>query len=117
MNWSAAKAGDVSWWYCPYYLIQLFIPVPIAAAMTEKPTLGEARAPWFFLWIQQMLKWGNPFLFGVLISFGMLVLVALLPYMFPKPAAGDIGQWFPKSNRLAQIVIGVIAVIVLVLLF
>jgi len=96
-------------------ILSMLIPAPIAAAMTEKSILGEARAPWFFLWIQQMLKWGNPFLFGVLIPFGMLVLVALLPYMFPRPAAGDIGQWFPKSNRLAQIVIGVIAVIVLVL--
>src|SRR6266498_426888 len=96
-------------------IVSMLFPAPIAAAMTGNSTVGEARAPWFFLWVQQMLKWGNPLLFGVLIPFGMLVLVALLPYIFPKPAEGDIGQWFPKSNRLAQIVIGVIALIVLLL--
>ena len=97
-------------------LMASFLPAPIAPAMTGKPVIpDEARAPWFFLWVQQMLKWGDPSIFGVLIPSGMLVLIALLPYIFPKPADGDIGQWFPKSNRPAQIVIGVIALIVLVL--
>ena len=97
-------------------LMASFFPAPIAAAMTGKPIVTEeARAPWFFLWVQQMLKWGDPFIFGVLIPFGILVLTALIPYIFPKPADGDIGRWFPKSNRLAQIVIGVIALIVIVL--
>ena len=97
-------------------LMASFFPAPIAAAMTGKPVVTEeARAPWFFLWVQQMLKWGDPFIFGVLIPFGILVLTALIPYIFPKPADGDIGRWFPKSNRLAQIVIGVIALIVITL--
>jgi len=97
-------------------LMASFFPAPIAAAMMDKPVVTEdARAPWFFLWVQQMLKWGNPFIFGVLIPFGILVLLALVPYIFPKPVDGDIGHWFPKSNRLAQIVIGVIAFIVIAL--
>jgi len=97
-------------------LMASFLPAPIAAAMTGKPIVTEeARAPWFFLWVQQMLKWGDPFIFGVLIPFGILVLLALIPYIFPKPADGDIGRWFPKSNRLAQVVVGVIALIVITL--
>jgi len=97
-------------------LMASFLPAPIAPAMTGKPIITEdARAPWFFLWVQQMLKWGDPFIFGVLIPFGVLILLALIPYIFPKPADSDIGHWFPKSNRLAQIVIGVTALIVIVL--
>ncbi len=98
-------------------LMASFFPAPIAAAMTGQAVIvtEDARAPWFFLWVQQMLKWGDPFIFGVLIPFGILVLTALIPYIFPKPADGDIGRWFPKSNRLAQIVIGVIALIVIAL--
>lgn len=96
-------------------LMASFLPAPIAPAMTGKPiALEEARAPWFFLWVQQMLKWGDPFIFGVLIPFGILVLLALIPYIFPKPTDGDIGRWFPKSNRLAQIVLSVLALIVIV---
>ena len=97
-------------------LIASFLPAPIAAAMTGKPVVTEeARAPWFFLWVQQMLKWGNPFIFGVLIPFVILLATALIPYVLPKPADSDVGRWFPKSNRLAQIAISVIALIVIVL--
>ncbi|MDP1546176.1 MAG: cytochrome b N-terminal domain-containing protein [Anaerolineales bacterium] len=84
-------------------LLSIFIPAPIAAAMTQGSTItGEAKAPWFFLWIQQMLKWGDPFLWGIVAPLGILTLVALIPYIFPQPADADIGTWFPKSNRLAQ---------------
>ncbi|MBK8821918.1 MAG: cytochrome bc complex cytochrome b subunit [Anaerolineales bacterium] len=97
-------------------LLSIFIPAPIAAAMTQGTTVtGEAHAPWFFLWIQQMLKWGDPFIFGILIPLGILTLVALIPYIFPKPADSDIGTWFPKSNRVAQVTIGFIALFIFIL--
>jgi quinol-cytochrome oxidoreductase complex cytochrome b subunit len=84
--------------------------------MTGKPVVTEdALAPWFFLWVQQMLKWGDPLVFGLLIPVGLLVVLALVPYIFPKPADTDIGRWFPKSNRLAQIVVLLIAGIVIAL--
>jgi quinol-cytochrome oxidoreductase complex cytochrome b subunit len=95
-------------------LMASFLPAPIAPALTGKPVLTEdARAPWFFLWVQQMLKWGNPFVFGVLIPFCVLVLLALIPYIAGKPVDADIGRWFPRSDRPAQIVISVIALIVI----
>jgi quinol-cytochrome oxidoreductase complex cytochrome b subunit len=97
-------------------LLASFIPAPIAPAMTGKPNLtAEARAPWFFLWIQQMLKWGDPFLWGVLVPLGMLAVLALIPYVFPKPAESEIGRWFPKSNRLAQMVVSAIVLIIIAL--
>lgn len=97
-------------------LLSSFVPAPIAPAMTGKPNLtAEARAPWFFLWIQQLLKWGDPFLWGVVAPLGILAILALIPYVFPKPADDDIGRWFPKSNRLAQIVVSVIVLIIIIL--
>ena len=92
-------------------LLASFLPAPIAPAMTGKPSqVEDARAPWFFLWVQQLLKWGDPFIFGVLIPLGILVLLALIPYIFPKPAEIDLGRWFPRSNRLAQVVFGFLAI-------
>lgn len=97
-------------------LMASFLPAPIAPAMTGKPVqVEDARAPWFFLWVQQMLKWGDPFLFGVLIPLGILTMLALIPYMFPQPAETDLGRWFPKSNRLAQGTVVIIAVFILIL--
>ena len=62
-----------------------------------------------------MLKWGDPFLFGILIPVIILLILVLIPYIFPKPLEGELGRWFPKSNRLAQIVLGLIAFIVILL--
>lgn len=97
-------------------LLASFFPAPIAPAMTVKPVVAEnARAPWFFLWVQQMLKWGDPFVLGVLIPLILLAILALIPYIFPQPADSDIGRWFPKSNRVAQIVVILIALAVIAL--
>jgi quinol-cytochrome oxidoreductase complex cytochrome b subunit len=95
-------------------LLSAFSPAPIAPAMTEITAVsGDASAPWFFLWVQQMLKWGNPFLLGVLVPVLILILLGLIPYIFPQPARHELGGWFIKSNRLAQGVLAVIAILIL----
>jgi quinol-cytochrome oxidoreductase complex cytochrome b subunit len=86
-------------------LVSSFAPAPLAAPNSASATASQAaRAPWFFLWIQQMLKLGNPFFWGVVVPLAVLILFSLIPYIFPKPAKPELGRWFPKSNRLAQIV-------------
>jgi quinol-cytochrome oxidoreductase complex cytochrome b subunit len=63
--------------------------------------VGETRAPWFFLWIQELLRWGDPLWMGVLIPFVLLVLLALIPYVFDRGEEG--GRWFPRDGRTAQV--------------
>jgi quinol-cytochrome oxidoreductase complex cytochrome b subunit len=99
-------------------LLSSFVPAPIAAAMSvsiRESVTESAAAPWFFLWVQQMLKWGDPFIFGVLIPTSILAFLALIPYIFPQPKEAEIGSWFPKSNRVVQIIVGAIAFIVIFL--
>ena len=95
-------------------IFSIFSPAPIASPITQITSLSvDSRAPWFFLWVQQMLKWGNPFLWGVLVPLIILLILALIPYIFPKPLASELGRWFPKSNRLAQITLAVIALLII----
>ena len=97
-------------------LFASFVPAPIAQPITHINVMaGDARAPWFFLWVQQMLKWGDPFIWGVLAPLIILAVLALIPYIFPKPADAELGKWFPRSNRLAQIVLAVIALLIIIL--
>lgn len=108
-------------------MLAAFFPAPIAAPLSQTvsvhaSTLGTApadasvdRAAWFFLWVQQMLKWGDPFLWGVLAPLAVPVVLALIPYIFPQPVERELGRWFPKSNRLAQAVLAALAVLVIVL--
>ena len=97
-------------------LFAAFISAPIAQPITDITVMaGDAKAPWFFLWVQQMLKWGDPFFWGVLVPLIILALLALIPYIFPRPADSELGKWFPRSNRLAQIVLAIIALLIIIL--
>ena len=97
-------------------LLASFLPAPIATPIIGKLSVSaEASAPWFFLWVQQMLAWGDPFVWGVLVPFIVLLILALIPYVFLQPAEDELGRWFPKSNRLAQFTLGMITLFVLTL--
>jgi len=85
-------------------LLSLFLPAPIAPPMSEiSLASAEARAPWFFLWVQELLKYGPPFTMGVLIPATVFTYFALIPYLFPPPQPHELGEWFPKSGRIVQI--------------
>ena len=97
-------------------VLAAFVPAPIAAPITNPAGLtGEARAPWFFLWVQEMLRWGDPFLWGVLLPVIVLGLLSALPYILPNARPAELGHWFPKANRIAQWVLGGISLAILVL--
>jgi quinol-cytochrome oxidoreductase complex cytochrome b subunit len=97
-------------------LLSAFVPAPLAAPISDNSAIAETvRAPWFFLWVQEMLKLGSPFLWGVLVPLAVLVVLILIPYVFPKPRETELGRWFPKNNRLAQITAGLIILLILIL--
>jgi quinol-cytochrome oxidoreductase complex cytochrome b subunit len=97
-------------------LLSTFIPAPIAAPITDMTApAADAAAPWFFLWVQQMLKWGDPFWWGVAVPLIILLVLFLIPYIFPHLDPSELGRWFPKSNRLAQVVLGIITLMVIIL--
>jgi quinol-cytochrome oxidoreductase complex cytochrome b subunit len=97
-------------------LLSLFAPAPIASSMTSSSVLSSAaRAPWFFLWVQQMLKWGSPFIWGVVVPLAVLLAVTLIPYIFPKTSPGELGKWFPRSGRTAQVFFFLIIISILIL--
>jgi ubiquinol-cytochrome c reductase cytochrome b subunit len=50
-----------------------------------KTPLGIA-APWYFLWVQELLKLGNPTLMGVIIPAGFFAFLLLIPYLDRNPS-------------------------------
>lgn len=97
-------------------VITLAFPAPIAAPMDLASTAAsDAQAPWFFLWVQHMLRWGDAFLFGILLPLGTLVALALIPYVLPEPQPGELGRWFPGHARSAQLFAAAIAIILVLL--
>jgi quinol-cytochrome oxidoreductase complex cytochrome b subunit len=86
-------------------LISAVFPAPMERPITQATAeLGDARAPWFFLWVQELLKFGDPFFWGVLFPILALVLMGILPYVFPEAKEGEVGSWLPSGNRFAQVI-------------
>jgi len=89
------------------------LPAPIGPPLTGiSLNLGQEQAPWFFLWIQELLRFGDPFLFGVVIPLIFLGLLTAIPYIFPKLDPREIGSWFPTSGRFAQ---GIVVLIIMII--
>ena len=87
-------------------LVSTLFPAPIERPITQAAVdIHNARAPWFFLWLQQLLKLGDPFWWGVAIPGLLLVVLALIPYLLPQASENETGGWFPRGNRLAQMLI------------
>lgn len=89
-------------------------PPQIGANMDLQRLSSEASAPWFFLWIQQLLRLGPPFAMGVLIPVTLLGILALIPYLIDRSREGS-GDWFNRRGRGAQVILLGVGGLVLVL--
>ena len=86
-------------------LLSTLIPAPIDQPIIDNGRLtGDSRAPWFFLWIQELLQLGSPFLWGIAVPILIVVVLGLLPYLLPNAKEKEWGRWFPRGNRIAQLV-------------
>jgi len=97
-------------------IVAVFLPAPIAAPLGDAGALlMDTTAPWFFLWVQELLKLGSPFIWGVVVPLGILFILALLPYIFPLPRSSELGRWYPPGNRAARLVFTALSLVVLTL--
>jgi quinol-cytochrome oxidoreductase complex cytochrome b subunit len=114
-----AKREGLAMLWAAVVLIALavFLPAPLAAGIQEGATPAtESLAPWFFLWVQQLLRIGNPFIYGVLIPLGTLLLLALVPYITPERISpAELGKWFPRGGRNVQIMVAIMTGTILLL--
>ncbi len=96
-------------------LFSALVPAPIAPPITPTSVTTDSQAPWFFLWVQQLLKLGDPFLLGVLTPSLVVIALGLMPYLLPNAKNDELGRWFPRGNRLAQALTVIILFVILAL--
>jgi quinol-cytochrome oxidoreductase complex cytochrome b subunit len=97
-------------------LVATILPAPIAQPMNiSLASVTEPRAPWFFLWVQETLKLGDPFLLGVLTPILLLIFISSLPYLLPRIRESELGRWFPSSGRAVQIIAFILTFGILIL--
>jgi quinol-cytochrome oxidoreductase complex cytochrome b subunit len=97
-------------------LIAALFPAPLAAPIsTQILQNSEAKAPWFLLWIQQLLKYGDPFIMGVLVPSLIFLIIAFMPYIFPPPPPQELGRWLPKGTLLPRIITAIFFLFLIIL--
>jgi quinol-cytochrome oxidoreductase complex cytochrome b subunit len=107
-------------------ILSVFVHSPLEEAANPLVTPNPAKAPWYFLWLQEIvtdttIKLGSftvngAFVGGVILPGILVGLLAAWPWIDRSPAEAA-GRWFPQSRRTQNLVFLILVVAVLALTF
>ncbi len=92
-------------------IISAFVDVPVGKAAEIGSLTEHSKAPWIFIWVQELLRIWPPAIAGVLVPMVVVLLLTLLPYT--DRSNEGIAVWFNRQGRVAQIILTVLFLIVL----
>ncbi|HTO77227.1 MAG TPA: cytochrome b N-terminal domain-containing protein [Thermoanaerobaculia bacterium] len=105
-------------------ILAVFVRSPLEEPANAIITPNPAKAPWYFLWLQEIvtdttvhigsLTINGAFLGGVLLPAVLLVLLTAWPWLDRSPA-GAAGEWFAATRRRQNLVFLLFVLAVLVL--
>ncbi len=102
--------------------LSVFFPVPLEEPATTEWTPNPAKAPWYFLWLQELvtlttiriggMTLNGGFVGGVIVPGLLGGLAAVWPFLDKSPSSA-IGVWFHKSRSrqtmVFLIIVGILA--------
>jgi cytochrome b-561 len=107
-------------------ILAVFVHSPLEEAANALVTPNPAKAPWYFLWLQEIvtdttIKLGSftvngAFVGGVVLPGILVGLMAAWPWIDRSPGAAA-GRWLPRSRRTQNLVFLLLVLAVLVLTF
>ncbi|HET8732986.1 MAG TPA: cytochrome b N-terminal domain-containing protein, partial [Anaeromyxobacteraceae bacterium] len=107
-------------------ILAVLIPSPLEEPANPLVTPNPAKAPWYFLWLQELVTdttfrigsftVNGAFLGGVILPGALVTLLLVWPWLDKSPAS-DTGRWFPAGRKAQNAVFLVIVLLVLVLTY
>ena len=94
-------------------LMGLFINAPLEALANGNVTPAVAKAPWYFLGLQELLAYFHPTVAGVLVPTFVLVGGALVPFV----DRGNILAFRPSQRKTAVVLFTIVCILGLTLTF
>jgi quinol-cytochrome oxidoreductase complex cytochrome b subunit len=93
--------------------ITLVFPAPIGSAANLNAGVGDVRAPWIFLWVQNLLRSIPPLWAGIIAPAFVLILTAVLPFLDRHGPGRAI--WFARERWKPQVILVVMAMVLIAL--
>jgi hypothetical protein len=94
-------------------LIALFWDAPLEQLANPLLTPNPAKAPWYFLGLQELLHFFPPFVAGILIPTLVLVALIVIPYFNVNVEGKPL--WGEQASKRLGIVLGVVIALLMVL--
>jgi quinol-cytochrome oxidoreductase complex cytochrome b subunit len=106
-------------------LISLFIRAPLEEPANPNVTPNPAKAPWYFLWLQELVSittihigkftLNGALIGGVIIPSVLVFLLAIWPYIDRSPKY-SVGVWFDRSRARQNIIFLIICFAIILLM-
>ena len=106
-------------------LLSILFDAPLEQAANPNLTPNPAKAPWYFLWLQELvasttIRLGRVtisggFVGGILIPGVLLLVAALWPFLDHTPESTE-GIWWPRERLVQNLAFTVIALAIVVLI-
>ncbi len=106
-------------------LLSVLFESPLEEPANPFLTPNPAKAPWYFLWLQELVaittirigrfSISGGLIGGILIPGVLLALCALWPFLDRSPLAAE-GRWFARERKAQNFVFAVICLIIVVLI-
>jgi cytochrome b-561 len=103
-----------------------FVPSPLEEPANPFVTPNPAKAPWYFLWLQELvtdttIRIGSytvngALLGGIILPGALVTLMLIWPWLDRSPAEAA-GRWFPASRKVQNAVFLAVVIVVLALTY
>ncbi|KKM12088.1 hypothetical protein SY88_05355 [Clostridiales bacterium PH28_bin88] len=93
-------------------LVSLFFDAPLEGIANPAVTPNPAKAPWYFLGLQELLHYGNPLIMGILLPGVAISALMALPYLDRNPSSRPRDRkWAIGIFTTVVVVFGILTVI------
>lgn len=89
-------------------IVVFFFQAPLESIANPQSTPMHTVAPWYFYWLQGLLKIADKMIAGVILPGVLLVLLMLIPYLDPNPSRR-------MRDRKIAIISGIVAGVVMII--
>jgi len=89
-------------------IVVFFFQAPLESIANPQSTPMHTVAPWYFYWLQGLLKIADKMIAGVILPGVLLVLLMLIPYLDPNPSRR-------VRDRKIAIISGIVAGVVMII--